>query len=49
VANLTLLALAAAGLVRFLPPLVRRAVARAPFWGAAALGAALLALPAPSL
>src|SRR5262245_28098572 len=44
-ANLTLLALAAAGLVRFLPPLVRRAVARAPFWGAAAaLGAALLAL-----
>jgi hypothetical protein len=44
-ANLTLLALGAAGLVRFLPPLVRRAVARAPFWGAAAaLGTALLAL-----
>ena len=44
-ANLTLLALAAAGLVRFLPPLARRAAARAPFWGAAAaLGAALLAL-----
>ena len=43
-ANLTLLALAAAGLVRFLP-LVRRAVVRAPFWGgAAALGTALLAL-----
>src|SRR5262245_25492371 len=44
-ANLTLLALAAAGLARFLPTLARRAAARAPFWGAAAaLGAALLAL-----
>ena len=44
-ANLTLLALAAAGLVRVLPPVVRRAVARAPFWGAAAaLWTALLAL-----
>ena len=45
VLQVTLLALAAAGLVRFLPPLVRRAAARAPFWGGAAvLGAALLAL-----
>ena len=44
-ANLTLLALAAAGLVRFLPPLVSRTVVRAPFWGGAAvLGTALLAL-----
>jgi hypothetical protein len=44
-ANLTLLALAAAGLVRVLPSVVRRAVARAPFWGAAAaLWTALLAL-----
>jgi hypothetical protein len=38
-------ALAAAGLVRILPPLANRAVARAPFWGGtAALGIALLAL-----
>jgi hypothetical protein len=44
-ANLTLLALAAAGLVRILPAMARRAVATAPFWGAAAvLGTALLAL-----
>jgi hypothetical protein len=44
-ANLTLLALAAAGLVRFLPPLASRAVARAPFWGGAAiLSTGLLAL-----
>jgi hypothetical protein len=44
-ANLTLLALAAAGLVRVLPALTRRAVRRAPFWGGAAvLGTALLAL-----
>src|SRR5262249_23727497 len=49
-ANLTLLALAATGLVRVLPPLVRRAVARAPFWGAAAaLGTTLLALLAAAL
>jgi hypothetical protein len=49
-ANLTLLALAAAGLVRLLPTLVSRAVARAPFWGgAAALGTALLALLASAL
>ena len=46
--NLTLLA--AAGLVRFLMPLVPLAVIRAPFWGsAAALGAALLALLATAL
>jgi hypothetical protein len=44
-ANLTLLALAAAGLIRFLPPLTSRAVAQAPFWGGAfVLGTALLAL-----
>jgi hypothetical protein len=44
-ANLTLLALAAAGLVRFLAPLASRAVARAPFWvGAIVLGSALLAM-----
>ena len=44
-AALALLALAAAGLVRVLPPLVRRAVAWAPFWGAAAaLWTALVAL-----
>ena len=49
-ANLTLLALAATGLVRFLLPLVPRAVVRAPFWGGAAvLGAALLALLATAL
>ena len=48
--NLTLLALAATGLVRFLLPLVPRAVSRAPFWGGAAvLGTALLALLATSL
>jgi hypothetical protein len=45
VANLTLLALVAAGLVRFLAPLARRAAQQAPFWGGAAvLGTALLAL-----
>src|SRR5262249_32107453 len=44
-ANLTLLALAAAGLIRLLLPAVRRAVTRSPFWGGAAvLGAALAAL-----
>ncbi len=44
-ANLSLLALAAAGLVRFLPPLASRAAARASFWaGAAILGCALLAM-----
>jgi hypothetical protein len=44
-ANLTLLALTAAWLVRTLPPLVHRAVVPAPFWGGAAiLGTALLAL-----
>lgn len=49
-ANLALLALAAAGLARLLPPLARRLVARAPFWGgAAALGVALLALLAAAL
>jgi hypothetical protein len=48
--NLTLLALAAAGVVRFLLPLVPRAVIRAPFWGGAAvLSAALLALLATAL
>ena len=49
-ANLTLLALAAAGLVRFLLPVVRRAAVRAPFWGGAAiLGTALVALLATAL
>jgi len=49
-ANLTLLALAGAGLVRFVLPLVRRVVVRAPFWGGAAvLGSALVALLATSL
>ncbi len=44
-ANLTLLALAAATLIRFLPPLASRAVAWAPFRaGAAVLGSALLAM-----
>jgi len=44
-ANLTLLALAAAALVRILPRFARRAVVDAPFWGSAAvLGSALLAL-----
>jgi Ion channel len=44
-ANLTLLALAAAVLVRSLLPVVRRAASRAPFWGGAAvLGIVLLAL-----
>ena len=48
--NLTLLALATAGLVRFLLPLVRRAVIRAPFWGGVAvLGTALVALLATAL
>ena len=50
VANLTLLALATAGLVRFLLPVVPRAVGRSPFWGGAAVvGAALLALQATSI
>jgi Ion channel len=49
-ANLTLLALAAAGSVRFLLPAVRRAAVRAPFWGGAAvLGTALVALLATAL
>ncbi len=44
-ANLTLPARAAAGMVRFQPRLASRAVARAPFLGGAAvLGVALLAL-----
>ena len=44
-ASLTLQALAAAGLVRVVPRLVRWVVLRAPFWGGAAvLGTALLAL-----
>lgn len=44
-ANLTLLALAVAGFVRRLLPVVRRLAVRAPFWGSAAvLGAALLSL-----
>jgi hypothetical protein len=50
VANLTLLALVAAGLVRFLLPLVRRAVTRVPFWGGVAvLGTALVVLLATAL
>lgn len=49
-ANLTLLALAAAGFVRHLLPVVRRLAVRAPFWGAAAvLGTALVALLATAL
>ena len=44
-ANLTLLALVAAGLVRFVPPLARHAERRTPFLGGTAiLGIALLAL-----
>src|SRR5262245_1497391 len=43
VANLTLLALAAAGLVHFLLPAVPRAVGRSRFWGGVALLAAALA------
>jgi Ion channel len=44
-ANLTLLALAAAGLIHFLPPLTSRVAVRVPFWGSAfVLGIALLAL-----
>jgi Ion channel len=44
-ANLTLLALAAAALVRWLPVLIRRTLPRTPFLGTAAvLGTALLAL-----
>jgi hypothetical protein len=43
-------ALAAAGLVRILPRLANRAVARAPFWGGTAvLGIALLALLATAV
>ena len=49
-ANLRLLALAAAGLVRFQLPVVRRVAVRAPFWGGAAvLGTALLGLLATAL
>lgn len=49
-ANLTLLALMAAGFVRRLLPAVRRMAVRAPFWGAAAvLGAALVALMATAV
>ena len=49
-ANLTLLALAAAGFARHLLPVVRRLAGRAPFWGAAAtLGAALAALLATAV
>jgi hypothetical protein len=45
VVNLTLLALAAAGFVRRVLPVVRRVAARAPYWGAVAvLGTALAAL-----
>src|SRR5688572_28876501 len=48
--NLTLLALAAAGLVRLLVPRVRPAVTRSPFWGSVMVcGAALLALMTTSL
>ena len=44
-ANLTLLALTAAALARFLLPRVRPVIARAPFWGGVVVsGAALLAL-----
>jgi hypothetical protein len=50
VANLTLLALAAAMLVRFLLPRISPVAARAPFWGGAAvLGTVLVALLATSL
>ena len=49
-ANLTLLALAAAGVVRRLLPVVRRVAVRTTFWGAAAvLGTAMLALLATAL
>jgi len=49
-ANLTLLALAAAGFVRRVLPVVRRVAIRAPFWGAAAvLGSALAALLATAV
>jgi Ion channel len=49
-ANLTLLALSAAGSVRFLLPLARRAADRAPFWGGTAvLGIVLVALLATAL
>jgi len=49
-ANLTLLALAAAGFVRRLLPFVRSVAVRAPFWGAAAaLGTALAALLATAI
>ncbi len=45
VVNLTMLAVVAAGLVRFLLPVVPRAVIRAPFWGmVVVLGIALVAL-----
>jgi hypothetical protein len=49
-ANLTLLALVAAGLARVLPRLVVSAVGRAPFWGGAvALATALLGLQVTAL
>jgi hypothetical protein len=49
-ANLALLALAAAGFVRHLLPVVRRLAVRAPFWGGVALlGTALVALLATAL
>jgi len=49
-ANLTLLALAAAGQVRFLLPRVRSVAVRAPFWGGAAvLSTVLMGLLATSL
>ena len=45
VVNLTMLAVVAAGLVRFLLPVVPRAVIRAPFWGTVVvLSIALVAL-----
>jgi hypothetical protein len=50
VANLTLLAVVAVALARFLLPRVPPAVARSPFWGGVAvLGAALAALLATAL
>ena len=49
-ANLALLALAAAGFVNHLLPVVRRVAVRAPFWGATAvLATALVALLATAL
>ena len=49
-ANLTLLALVAAGFVRYLLPVVQRVAARAPFWGAVAVqGTALVVLSATAV